>query len=157
MPLVLLLWFGIAGGGVFRRGRILLAGVAALALLYALGRYTPLFGVAFDWRAGREPLPPAGRTAIFVFLAALALLCGFLLADYIRDGIPRRRILASIAVARRRACDGGLRASCSPGASGTRRRCTRRRADDGADPDRRGADPGASRAARARACSPRSR
>ena len=41
----------------------------------------------------------ARSTASFVFVAMLALLCGALLADYIREGVPRRRLLASIAVA----------------------------------------------------------
>ena len=70
----------------------------ALALLYALGRYTPLFAWAFDWVPGvsRFRRPVDGN---FVFMAALALLCGHLLADYIREGVPRGRLLASIAVA----------------------------------------------------------
>jgi hypothetical protein len=97
VPVVLLLWFGIAGGRLLRRGRILLAAVAALALIYALGRYTPLFAVMFDWVPGvnrfRRPVD-----ADFVLLAAFALLCGYLLADYIREGVPQRRLLASIAV-----------------------------------------------------------
>ncbi len=98
VPLVLLLWLGIVGGGVFRRGRILLATVAVLALLYAMGRYTPLFAYAFEWLPGvsRFRRPVDGD---FVFLAMLAFLCGFLLADYIRDGLPQRRLIASVVVA----------------------------------------------------------
>src|SRR2546423_858992 len=97
VAVVLLLWFGVAGGRLFRRGRILLAGILVLAVLYALGRYTPVFGWAYDWVPGiakfRRPVD-----AIFVFVAALALLCGHLLAGYMREGLPRRRVLASIAV-----------------------------------------------------------
>ena len=52
VPVILLLWFGIAGGGAFRRGRMLIAAIAALALIYALGRYTPAFAWAFDWVPG---------------------------------------------------------------------------------------------------------
>src|SRR5262245_14198589 len=98
VPIVLLLWFGIVGGWAFRRGRILLTGVIAVALLYAFGRYTRLFPWAFDWVPGvnkfRRPVD-----ADFVLVAALALLAGHLLADYVRAGLPRRRILASIAIA----------------------------------------------------------
>ncbi|HLF23062.1 MAG TPA: YfhO family protein, partial [Burkholderiales bacterium] len=63
--------------------------------LFALGRYTPVFSLAFDWLPAvsmfRRPVD-----ANFVLLAALALLVGFLLTDYIRDGLPPRRILRSI-------------------------------------------------------------
>jgi hypothetical protein len=97
-PTVLLLWFGIAGARAFRRGRILLISTMVLALLYALGRYTPFFGWAYEWVPGvakfRRPID-----ATFVFVAALAVLSGHLLADYIREGLPRRRVLASVAVA----------------------------------------------------------
>ena len=89
VPVILLLWFGIAGGGAFRRGRMLIAATAALALIYALGRYTPAFAWAFDWVPGvsRFRRPVDGS---FVFVAMLALICGALLADYIREGVPRR-------------------------------------------------------------------
>jgi hypothetical protein len=98
VPIVLLLWFGVVGGGAFRRGRALLTGIIVAALIYALGRYTPLFAGLFEWVPGvnkfRRPVD-----ADFVLVAALALLAGHLLADYVRTGLPRRRIFASIAVA----------------------------------------------------------
>ncbi len=97
VPLILLLWFGVAGGRAFRRGRILIGAVLIAALVYALGRYTPLFAAAFEWVPGvskfRRPVD-----ASFVLLAVLALLAGHLLADYVRDGLPRRRILANTVV-----------------------------------------------------------
>jgi hypothetical protein len=98
VPVILLLWFGLAGGGAFRRGRVLIAVTAALAFLFALGRYTPAFAWAFDWLPGvnRFRRPVDGS---FVFIAMLALLCGALLADYIREGVPRQRLWASIGVA----------------------------------------------------------
>ena len=98
VPVILLLWLGVACGGAFRRGRILLAVTAGLAVLYALGRYTPAFAWAFDWVPGvsRFRRPVDGS---FVFIAMLALICGVLLADYVREGVPRRRLLASVAVA----------------------------------------------------------
>lgn len=98
VPVVLLLWFGVVGGWAFRRGRMFLTGVMTAALVYAFGRYTPLFAWAFDWVPGvnkfRRPVD-----ADFVLVAALALLAGHLLADYVRTGLPRRRILASVVVA----------------------------------------------------------
>src|SRR5215475_5110321 len=97
VPIVLLIWFGILGGGVFRRGRVLITAIAAVALLYALGRYNPLFALAFDWVPGvdkfRRPVD-----ANFVLVATLALICGHLLSDYGRAGLPRLRIVASVAV-----------------------------------------------------------
>jgi len=98
VPIVLLLWFGVLGGQAFRRGRVLLTGFVVAALIYALGRYTPLFALLFDWVPGvdkfRRPVD-----ANFVLVAALALLTGHLLSDYVRAGLPRLRVVASAAVA----------------------------------------------------------
>jgi hypothetical protein len=98
VPVILLLWFGIAGGGAFRRGRLLVTMIAVLAFLYTLGRYTPVFAWAFEWMPGvsrfRRPVD-----ASFVLVGMLALICGAVLADYIREGVPRRRLIASAAVA----------------------------------------------------------
>ena len=92
VPVVLLLWFGLVGGGLWRRGRVLMASVLAVGLLYALGRYTPLYTWMFSWAPGislfRRPADGS-----FVFLAAFAILTGYLLTDYVRDGLPRRRML----------------------------------------------------------------
>ena len=98
VPIVLLLWLGVLGGGAFRRGRVLITAIAAAALIYALGRYTPLFALAFDWVPGvdkfRRPVD-----ANFVLVAALALICGHLLSDYVRAGLPRLRVVTSVAAA----------------------------------------------------------
>lgn len=84
---VLLLWFGIAGGGLLRQGSRTLAAILAVSLLYMLGRYTPLYELAFTYVPGihlyRRPVD-----AGFVFVAALALIAGKLLADYVREGVP---------------------------------------------------------------------
>ena len=67
---IVLLWFGVAGGGMLRRGRRVLAGVLVVALLYMLGRYTPLYALAFQYVPGidlfRRPVDGA-----FVFVAVL--------------------------------------------------------------------------------------
>ncbi len=64
-----------------------------------LGRYTPLFGLAFAYIPGIDMFRrPAD--ASFVFSAALALLCGHLLTDYIRNGLPKRGLAeAHVAIA----------------------------------------------------------
>jgi hypothetical protein len=98
VPVVLLLWFGIAGGGLFRRGRRLLTGVLLVALAFSLGRYTPFFTLMYQWVPGvdlfRRPVD-----ANFVVMAALAPLVGFLIADYVRDGRPRASVVSRIGVA----------------------------------------------------------
>jgi hypothetical protein len=85
---VVLLWIGVAGGGMLRRGRRVLTGVLVVALLYMLGRYTPVYTLAFQYVPGislfRRPIDGA-----FVFVAALALLAGHLMADYVHEGRPR--------------------------------------------------------------------
>ncbi len=87
-PTIVLLWFGLAGGGLSQRGRRVLTGTLAVALLYMLGRYTPLYEMAFNYIPGidlfRRPVDGA-----FIFVAVLALICGQLLADYVRAGLPR--------------------------------------------------------------------
>jgi hypothetical protein len=94
----LLLWFGIAGGGLTRRGRRLLTAATAVALLYMLGRYTPLYALAFSYVPGvslfRRPIDAA-----FVFVALLSILVGHLLADYAREGLPRTARWRPLAVA----------------------------------------------------------
>ena len=67
-----------------------------------LGRYTPLYALAFDYVPGinlfRRPVDGA-----FVFVAVLAILVGHLLADYVREG--------------RRACHSGVSPSLPLGRS----------------------------------------
>ena len=85
---IVVLWFGVAGGWMARRGTRLMAAVLAVALLYALGRYTPVYALAFQYVPGinlfRRPID-----GTFVLVAALALIAGQLLADYVREGTPR--------------------------------------------------------------------
>jgi len=98
LPVILLLWLGVAGGGVLKRGRVLMAAVLTAALLYMLGRYTPFFGWAFHWVPGialfRRPIDGS-----FVFVAALAILTGHLLSDYVRNGLPKRGAVLAVLLA----------------------------------------------------------
>jgi hypothetical protein len=86
--MLLLMWLGVAGGGLVRRGRRLLTAVLVVALLYSLGRFTPAYALAFAYVPGidlfRRPCD-----ASFVIAAVLAILVGHLLADYARHGVPR--------------------------------------------------------------------
>ena len=86
--MLVLMWLGVAGGGVARRGRRLLTGVLVVALIYSLGRFTPLYALAFAYVPGidlfRRPCD-----ATFVVGAVLAILVGHLLADYAKHGLPR--------------------------------------------------------------------
>jgi hypothetical protein len=97
-PTILLLWFGVAGGWLWRRGNRLMAAAALAAALYAMGRYTPLYGLAFHHIPGidlfRRPIDGS-----FVLVGAVALLAGHLLADYVRDGLPRVAPWRVVAVA----------------------------------------------------------
>lgn len=97
-PTIVLLWLGLAGGGLGQRGRRVLTGTLAVSLLYMLGRYTPLYEFAFNYVPGiglfRRPIDGA-----FIFVALLALICGQLLADYVRAGLPRVPLWRLAAVA----------------------------------------------------------
>ncbi len=94
---LLVLWHGLGGGRIVRPGRRFMAVVAILALAYAFGRYTPLFPFLYDHAPGvklfRRPVD-----ATFLVGLALAFIAGHLLADYVRFGTPRPRLLALGAV-----------------------------------------------------------
>lgn len=89
-PAVVLLWFGLAAGGIARKGCRTLALLLLVATLFAFGRYTPLFSLVFDYAPGftffRRPVD-----ATFVMLLAMALLCGELIARFAQQGIPEMR------------------------------------------------------------------
>jgi hypothetical protein len=87
-PTIVLLWFGVAGGLLTRRDNRLMAGVLLVAVLYTMGRYSPLYSLAFNYVPGidlfRRPIDGS-----FVLVIAIALLVGQLLATYVREGVPR--------------------------------------------------------------------
>lgn len=91
VPILLLLWIGIAGGSAWRPGRRLMTATLVIACLLMLGRYTPVYALAFRWVPAmdffRRP-----TDAGFVFGIALAILAGHCLADYVREGLPRFRL-----------------------------------------------------------------
>ncbi len=98
VPVLLLLWFGIIGGGATRRGRRLMTCMLAIACLFMLGRYTPFYSLAFRFVPGID-LFRRPTDASFVFGIALAFLVGHCLADYVREGLPRFRPLRTVVTA----------------------------------------------------------
>ena len=96
VPILLLLWFGLGGGAAWRVGHRLMTGTLVAALLFMLGRYTPLYDLAFRYVPGID-LFRRPTDASFVFGIALAILAGHFLADYVRDGLPKSRPLPAFA------------------------------------------------------------
>jgi hypothetical protein len=96
VPILLILWLGVAGGSAWRPGRRLMTGTAAIACLFMLGRYTPLYDLAFRFVPGID-LFRRPTDASFVFGIALAIVAGHCLADYVREGLPRFRPLCTAA------------------------------------------------------------
>ncbi len=88
LPILLIVWHGFGAGRLFARGIRFFLIVFSAATLYALGRYTPFFGLAFDWLPGvslyRRP-----ADATFILNIALAFGAGYLLHRYVADGMPR--------------------------------------------------------------------
>jgi hypothetical protein len=89
VPVLLVLWLGIAGGSAWRHGRRLMTGTLVIACLFMLGRYTPFYALTFKFVPGIE-LFRRPTDASFIFGIALAILAGHCLADYTREGLPLR-------------------------------------------------------------------
>ena len=93
LPALLLLWHGIAGGRLFAREFRFFLILGTVAILYALGRYTPGFEMIFDHFPGvnlyRRP-----ADATFLVNIAIALAAGYLVHRYVGDGNPR--LIASL-------------------------------------------------------------
>jgi hypothetical protein len=85
---LLFAWHGLAGGRLIAPGRRMFTALAVYAILYSIGRYSPLFPLMFEYVPGialfRRPV-----SGLFIFVLALSYLSGFLVADYVRDGLPK--------------------------------------------------------------------
>jgi Bacterial membrane protein YfhO len=95
VPTLLIVWVGVAGGSTWRPGRRLMTGTVVIAVLFMLGRYTPLYELAFKYLPGID-LFRRPTDASFVFGIAFALLAGHCLADYVREGLPPFRLLYTV-------------------------------------------------------------
>ncbi|WP_046865384.1 YfhO family protein [Microvirga massiliensis] len=88
IPALLLLWHGIAGGRLFAREFRFFLIVGLLAVLYALGRYTPGFEFIFDHFPGVD-LYRRPADATFIINIVLAFAAGYLVHCYVMEGLPR--------------------------------------------------------------------
>ncbi|KMO41672.1 hypothetical protein VQ02_04900 [Methylobacterium variabile] len=88
LPAVLILWHGVAGGRLAAREIRYPVIVLAAAVLYALGRYTPLFAPIFDHVPGVD-LYRRPADATFVINIGIALTAGYLVHRYVTEGAPR--------------------------------------------------------------------
>lgn len=88
VPALLIFWHGIAAGRLLAREFRLFLVVGALALLYALGRYTPGFEVIFDHFPGVK-LYRRPADATFLINVALAFAAGYLVHRFVGEGHPR--------------------------------------------------------------------
>jgi hypothetical protein len=95
VPTLLLLWLGLAGTRAWQPGRRLMTSALAISGLFMLGRYTPLYSLAFRSIPGID-LFRRPTDASFVFGIAIAFVVGHCLADYVRDGLPRLRPLGAL-------------------------------------------------------------
>ena len=85
LPLVLLLWQGLARGRLFVRELRFPLFMGLAALLYALGRYTPVFELLFDHIPGIK-LYRRPADATFLINISFALCAGYCVHRYIMDG-----------------------------------------------------------------------
>ncbi len=88
VPALLVLWHGIAGGRLLAREFRFFLIVTAVAVVYALGHYTPLFELIFDYVPGVK-LYRRPADATFLINVGLAMAAGYLVHRYVRDGAPR--------------------------------------------------------------------
>jgi hypothetical protein len=97
---VTVLMFGFSRGALWSREIRFFTAAAAVTLLYALGKYTPLFYVLYEFLPGvslfRRP-----ADATFVFCAMLAIVAGYLVHRFLGGALPplsrwRMALLAAI-------------------------------------------------------------
>ncbi|MDX2289102.1 MAG: YfhO family protein, partial [Hyphomicrobiaceae bacterium] len=98
VPVAVLLVLGICRGGLLRQGARTWMAILVLALLFSLGRYTPLFPFVFEHVPGfsyfRRPVD-----GLFIVGLAIAVLAGHLSNTYVRQGPANFNRGAAIIVA----------------------------------------------------------
>ena len=75
---LLILWIGVARRQLFAPGMRFFSIMAIVSLIYALGRYTPVFKVLYDWVPGVD-LFRRPSDALFIFGIIISLIVGALL------------------------------------------------------------------------------
>jgi len=88
IPALLLVWHGVAGRRLLAREFRFFLIVGVVALIYALGRYTPGFVVVFDHVPGVD-LYRRPADATFLINVVLAFASGYLVHRYANEGNPR--------------------------------------------------------------------
>jgi len=97
LPVLLLAWHGIAGRRLGSREIRFFAAVFGVALIYALGHYTPIFRVLFELPGVSLYRRPAD--AVFLSGFALAAMGGYLVHRLLADGPPQISRAAAAGVA----------------------------------------------------------
>ena len=95
LPALLVLWHGLAGRRALGRGTRFFVIIAAVALVYALGRFTPLFEPLFDLMPGVD-LYRRPADATFILNFAFAMVAAALLDRFCREGVPKLRVQGAV-------------------------------------------------------------
>jgi hypothetical protein len=99
LPILLILAFGILGGRAWMRDIRFFAGCGVFLIVYALGRYTPLFPLLYYYTPGVDLFRrPADAT--YALGAVAAIISGYLLHRILtdEDRLSYRGVAASLAV-----------------------------------------------------------
>jgi hypothetical protein len=92
LPAVLMLWHGLAGGRLFAREFRFFLVLGGVALVYALGQYTPAFTLIYAHIPGVD-LYRRPADATFLINVAVAMATGYLLHRHLVEGLPRATLL----------------------------------------------------------------
>ena len=95
-PVIVLTWLGLASGRLLARDMRFWTFILVAAMLFSLGRYTPVFPFIFEHVPGfaffRRPID-----GMFLAGIAIAMLTGQLVSDFARRGRPRASWFGSAA------------------------------------------------------------
>lgn len=89
LPVAALLVYGLGRGWALRRPAVFFLGALLAMIVYALGKYTPVFAALFDLPGASLFRRPADAT--FQIGAFAAVLGGFCVSEYLGAGAPERR------------------------------------------------------------------
>ena len=84
LPLVVVLWFGLAKGRLLVSGGRYFLTFSLIMLIYALGRFTPFFAFFYEYIPGID-LFRRPSDAIFLFSLAISLFAGTLINDALQS------------------------------------------------------------------------